>query len=160
MEDIAQHRIASKGYKYLVNEAKVIYKTTLAHTTQIRSTTDSYRFLMEHIFDMDTLECYEQFYVLYLNRRNYIKNIMHISTGNQYGTVVDVQRLVKGAIDCLAAGVIIAHNHPSGSVDPSPQDIKMSKNIELGLKYFDITLVDSMIVATTSYYSFADNEHI
>ncbi len=153
MADTALHRTTSRKFKYLVNEAQVIYKTTAYYSQKITSSKSTYDFLINNVFNPDTIECYEEFYAIYVNRANNIKNILHVSKGDGSGTVIDIQRILKAGIDCLAAGVVIAHNHPSGNIRPSSHDIAASKDIEKALLPFKIVLLDSIIVTKSNYLS-------
>ena len=72
------------------------------------------------------------------------------------GTFVDVRLLVKGALEELASSIIVFHNHPSGNLRPSQQDISLTKKIRDAAALFDIRLNDHIIVASGSYFSFHD----
>ena len=79
-----------------------------------------------------------------------------ISSGGLTATVVDVRILFKQAIERLATSIIIAHNHPSGTLKPSRADIQLTQKIKNASKLLDIQLLDHLIVADSGYYSFAD----
>jgi DNA repair protein RadC len=72
------------------------------------------------------------------------------------GTVVDIKLIAKYAIDCLASGVILAHNHPSGNLKPSNEDLAITKRIKEGLKTLDIQVLDHIILTSDGYLSFGD----
>lgn len=109
----------------------------------------------------DSLEVYESFYMLTLNRGNITTGYSMISQGGITATVVDIRIIAKIALENLATGVIIAHNHPSGRTQPSEEDIKITKKIKDALKLLDIDLLDHIILCSifpvSSYYSFADD---
>ena len=99
---------------------------------------------------------HEEFYVLYLNRGNYVKQIKRMSVGGISGTIVDKRLIFKEALDCYATGIILAHNHPSGHPNPSDQDKKLTRKlVEIG-NLMEIFVLDHLIVGRGSYYSFAD----
>jgi len=103
------------------------------------------------------IEIQESFYALFLDRANKIKGHALISVGGMTGTVVDNRILFKYAVDNLSTGLIIAHNHPSGQLKPSDQDIKVTKKIQSICELFEIALMDHIILTEESFYSFADN---
>lgn len=99
---------------------------------------------------------YEEFWVLMLNRGNKVTYKRCISQGGLAATVVDVKLLLKRAIDCLASGIILVHNHPSGNNRPSGEDDKLTQRIKKGAEYLDIKVLDHVIIAGSKYYSYND----
>ncbi len=99
---------------------------------------------------------HEEFWAVYLDRKNAIINKKQISLGGVSSTTVDTKIIFKNALDLLASGMILVHNHPSGSLKPSKQDIDLTKKIKDGSKLLDISLIDHIIIAGETYYSFAD----
>jgi len=104
----------------------------------------------------DDLEIYESVFILLLNRANITTGWAKISQGGISGSVVDIRIVCKYAIDALASGVIIAHNHPSGALMPSDADNKITKSLAAALKVLEIPLHDHVILTTEGYFSFAD----
>ena len=98
----------------------------------------------------------EEMYVLLLNRNNRILGYHQLSMGGINGTVADVRLLFATAVQSLATSVIIAHNHPSGTLNPSNADIQLTNKIKEAGKLMDISLLDHLIVTDYGYYSFAD----
>jgi len=101
----------------------------------------------------DDIEQYESCFILLLNNANTSVGYAKISQGGITGTVVDVRLIAKYAIESLATGVIMAHNHPSGNLNQSDADVNMSKKVENALKLFDISLVDSFILTKDDWKS-------
>ena len=99
---------------------------------------------------------HEEFHVMFLNRANIIIDSIRLSTGGTTGTVMDVKLIIRQAIDRLAQGLIIAHNHPSGNKQPSKADFDITKKIKEAAAIMDISLLDHIIIAGSDYYSFAD----
>lgn len=99
---------------------------------------------------------HEEFWVLFLNRANRIIEKNRISMGAVSGTVVDVRIILKLAVDKLCSSIILCHNHPSGNIKPSEADKKLTSKIKNACTYFDITLLDHIIIGDNQYYSFAD----
>lgn len=99
---------------------------------------------------------YEEFWVLMLTRRNRVRYRRCISQGGTVSTVVDVKLLLKRAIDCLAEGIVLVHNHPSGNPRPSGEDDNLTKMIKTGAEYLGIKVLDHVIIAGTESYSYND----
>lgn len=122
---------------------------------KIHSSKDSQEFIRS--FYGDDIEIYESFFILLLDRANTTIGYAKISQGGITGTVVDIRIIAKYAVDSLASSIILAHNHPSGTLKPSEQDLMLTKKIVSGLKLLDIQVLDHVILTKDSYYSFADN---
>ncbi|MBN1111467.1 MAG: DNA repair protein RadC [Bacteroidales bacterium] len=100
---------------------------------------------------------HEEFWVLFLNRANKVIDRNRISMGAVSGTIVDVRIILKMAVERLCSAIILCHNHPSGNLTPSEADKKLTTKIKSACVYFDITLLDHIIIGDNQYYSFADN---
>jgi DNA repair protein RadC len=99
---------------------------------------------------------YEVFAVLFLNRANKINHFEIISRGGITGTVADPRIILKKALEQDATSIVLSHNHPSGSLRPSRADEELTQKIKEAAKYFDIKVIDHIIVSEDGYYSFAD----
>ena len=99
---------------------------------------------------------HEEFWVLFLDRSNKIVTKERLSSGGVSATVIDIKIILKKALEKLASAIILIHNHPSGNVNPSNSDKTQTKKIKSALSLFDIELLDHLIIAGSSYYSFAD----
>lgn len=99
---------------------------------------------------------YEEFWILLLNRANTYIDHVKLSSGGINGTVVDVRLIIKASVERMATAIVLCHNHPSGSVKPSDEDISITKRIQEATKIMDIRLNDHLIIGNTKYYSFAD----
>ena len=102
------------------------------------------------------IEVFESMYLITLNQGNNIVSVTKISQGGISGTVIDIRLVAKYALEGLATSIILAHNHPSGSLKASSQDINLTKKVQAGMKLLDITLLDHLIVTREGYCSFAD----
>lgn len=100
---------------------------------------------------------HEEFWLLLLDRGNRLIERVRISQGGLHGTVADPKLIFKAALDRRASTVILAHNHPSGQLRPSEEDIRLTRKLVDGSKLLDISVADHLIVVQTGYYSFADN---
>lgn len=121
---------------------------------KITSSRDAYTYIRN--FYADDIHIFESVFILLMNRGNETIGFAKISQGGISGTVVDIRIIMKYAIDSLASGVIMAHNHPSGQLNASPQDISITKKLREGLTWMDISLLDSMIITDQYYTSLAD----
>ena len=121
---------------------------------KIISSNDAFKVIKQFYFD--DIDIFESFFILCLNRNNQTIAYAKISQGGVAGTVVDIKLIAKYAIDCLASGVILAHNHPSGNLKPSNEDLAITKRIKEGLKILDISVLDHLILTSQGYLSFGD----
>jgi len=99
---------------------------------------------------------HEVFAVAYLNQANRINHLEIISKGGITGTVADPRVILKKAILEDAVSLIVCHNHPSGSLQPSRADQELTRKLKEAAKLFDISLFDHIIVSESGYFSFAD----
>ena len=121
---------------------------------KIVSSKDAFKVIKQFYFD--DIDIFESFFILCLNRNNQTIAYAKISQGGVTGTVVDIKLIAKYAIDCLASGVILAHNHPSGNLKPSNEDLAITKKVKEGLKILDIQVLDHLILTSQGYLSFGD----
>ena len=119
---------------------------------QITNSRESYKILLPYLSDLQT----EEFWAIYLNQNNRVLGKSKLSSGGINQSVVDVRILFKSALEHLATGIIIAHNHPSGNLKPSSEDLKITKQIAEAGKILNIQLLDHLIIAQNAYFSFAD----
>lgn len=117
----------------------------------IKTPEDAYNCIRQFYFD--DLELFESFFLMMTDKANKTIAYVKISQGGVSGTVVDPKIIAKYAIDSLCSGVILAHNHPSGMLKPSSDDIAIVRKITVGLKLFEIEVLDSLIIADKDYYS-------
>ncbi|TCZ75030.1 RadC family protein [Flaviaesturariibacter aridisoli] len=99
---------------------------------------------------------HEVFAVLYLNRANRVNRFEIVSEGGITGTVADPRIILRRALEEDAVGLILCHNHPSGNLRPSRADEELTVKIREAARFFDIRLLDHLIVSTDGYFSFAD----
>ena len=106
------------------------------------------------------IETREEMYVLFLNRNNKILGYHILSMGGITGTVADVRLLYAVALKSLATNIILAHNHPSGNLQPSQSDKVLTQKVKEAGQLMDITLLDHLIISNEGYYSFSDEGQI
>jgi DNA repair protein RadC len=125
----------------------------VAELKKITSSQDVYRVFLSLLSD----KAHEEFWVLFLNRANHIIGKEKISSGGITGTVADVKLIVKSALERLASGIVLVHNHPSGHLAPSQADIQLTEKTKAAAKLLDIQVLDHLIVSNRGFYSFADS---
>ena len=143
---------------YKVNEIKLSYqeKMGMSKMPAINSSKDASTLIFKH-WDHGTIGVQESFKVLLLNNANKVKGIYQLSTGSMTGTLVDIRILCAVIIKSLSVGVILTHNHPSGKLNPSEADKQLTQKIKKAASFFDVTVLDHLIIAPDgNYYSFAD----
>lgn len=126
---------------------------TINDELRIKSSNDVFVIFQPLLGDLS----YEEFWILFLNRSNRIISRLKISQGGISGTITDVRLIMKRAIELLASSIIVCHNHPSGNRDPSEADRRITTKIKEAAAFFDIALLDHLVVTDNGYYSFADN---
>lgn len=99
---------------------------------------------------------HEVFAVLFLNRANRINHVEVISSGGMSGTVADPRLILRKALEERAVNIILCHNHPSGNLKPSVADRQLTEKIREAARFFDIVVLDHVIVSQDGYFSFAD----
>ena len=119
---------------------------------QIRGSNDAANYIRPLIGDLH----HEEFWVMYLNRRNSIIFSNKLSQGGMTGTVIDVRLVLKSALEKYATSMIFAHNHPSGNLDPSDADKKITRQLKEAAAIMEIPVIDHIIVTQSGYFSFAD----
>jgi DNA repair protein RadC len=120
--------------------------------TVVRTSRDIAQYLQATLKDYN----YEVFAVVFLNRANKINHFEIISKGGITGTVADPRIILKKALEEDATSIVLCHNHPSGNLQPSRADEELTKKIKEAANYFDIKIIDHIIVSEEGFYSFAD----
>jgi DNA repair protein RadC len=142
-----------------VSEVQLTYKNRVkaSDRKKITCSRDAYEIFMEN-WNAEIIEFVEEFKILLMNRSNAVLGILEISKGGISGTVTDVRVIFQAAIKGNASGIICAHNHPSGNLNPSESDTRLTQKLKEAGNLMDIQLLDHLILSTDGeYYSFADN---
>ena len=113
--------------------------------------------LFRKIWDVDSLPVYESVIAIFLNRQNNTIGWLKVSQGGLTGSVIDVRLILATALNCLASGIIMCHNHPSGNLQPSEQDVAMTKKLKQSGEIMDIIVLDHLILTEESYFSMTEN---
>ena len=103
---------------------------------------------------------HEEFWIIYLNNSNKVLQKNQLSKGGITGTLVDVRLALKMALEVGAVGLILAHNHPSGTLKPSEADKNLTQKLKMAAQSLDIKVLDHLIITESSYFSFADESLI
>ncbi|MGG7467628.1 RadC family protein [Chryseobacterium arthrosphaerae] len=119
----------------------------------IGNSNDAYLLLKNQLSDLRT----EEFWAIFLNNSNKVIHLSQLTQGGISQSVVDVRVLFKTALDHFSTGVIIAHNHPSGSLKPSREDLNITQKIKEAGNTLSIQLLDHLIITQDSYFSFSDS---
>ncbi|WP_430907711.1 RadC family protein [Maribacter sp. 2-571] len=119
---------------------------------QVNSSREAFEVLLPTLGDLE----HEEFWILYLNNANKILLSAQLSKGGLTGTLVDVRLVMKKALELGAVALILAHNHPSGSLRPSKADKEVTQRLKKGASALDIKVLDHLIVTQKDYFSFAD----
>jgi DNA repair protein RadC len=127
-------------------------KSALQEKMRITGSHDVYSLFQPVLGDLT----HEEFWILLLNRANRVLDNIRISQGGISGTVIDVRIILKHALDRLASAMILCHNHPSGNLKPSEADMKITSKISDSCRTMDLQLLDHLIIADNSYFSFSD----
>ncbi|KKM75356.1 hypothetical protein LCGC14_1391100 [marine sediment metagenome] len=121
-------------------------------TTKIGSSRDAFNLLQPRIGDL----AHEEFWILYLNNANKVLHSALLSKGGLTGTLVDVRIVMRQALELGAVALVLAHNHPSGTLRPSKGDRDVTTKVKQAALALDITILDHIIVTEKDYFSFAD----
>lgn len=127
-------------------------KSELGDHYKIKDSKDVYLYLKSQMEDLN----YEEFWILLLDRSNKVIGQELISKGGVAGTLVDAKMVFKPAIERFASHIILSHNHPSGNLTPSHQDISLTKKLKQAGQHLDITVLDHVIITGHGFYSFSD----
>jgi len=140
-----------------VSEINISYhpKIPINKRAKVASSSDAYNYFLE-VFDPSVMNIKEEAAVLYLNRGGRVVGVYKLSSGGITGTVVDIRLILGIALKSLTCGIILAHTHPSGELNPSKADIELTQRLKEAAKIMEISLLDHLILSTEAFYSFAD----
>lgn len=142
-------------------EISIKYKgTKKSELRKITSSTDIYE-VCKLLFNENTIEWTEEVILICLSRANKILGYYKVSNGGVTGTFLDPKVIFTIALNCAGStNIIMAHNHPSGNLDPSVQDDSITEKIKNAGKLLDIQLLDHLIITSEGYYSYMDEGKI
>jgi len=126
--------------------------TDMATPDMITSSRDAYNIIRPFMLDL----AHEEFWILLLNQNNKVLGKELISKGGVTGTMADPKIIFSAALRYSAASIMLTHNHPSGNLKPSQQDIELTKKMTSAGRLLDIKVLDHLIITDSGFYSFAD----
>jgi len=141
----------------LVAEIQLVYHNTVkpSQMPKVTCSKDAYDILIAS-WDLGKINLVEQCKVLLLNRGNKVLGICEISSGGMAGTIVDIKLVFAAALKTAASGIIIAHNHPSGNLTASREDLTYTTKLKLAGELLDLPLLDHIIISSEGFISLVD----
>lgn len=142
-----------------VNEIQISYKDRITSPFwhKISSSKDASELLYTH-WNNNTIEVQESFKIMLPNNSNKVKGIYQLSQVGITGTMIDLRILFAVVLKTLSVAIILTHNHPSGKLQASEADIRLTEKIKKAAELFDVKVLDHLIIAPNGeYYSFSDN---
>ncbi len=140
---------------YKVGEVELTYKSTTKKRNKIHCSKDAYKVLLP-TYKEGTI-CYKEYFkVLFLNQANQALGYTLIAEGGLTTTDADVRVILQAALLTNSVTLILAHNHPSGNLKPSQEDMKLTKQVKDAAQLMRIRILDHLILTDVGYYSFAD----
>ena len=127
-----------------------------AERAQIKGSKDAANYIRPMIGDL----FHEEFWVIFANRQNQVLSTRKLSMGGMTGTVIDVRLVIKSALDLHATGMIFCHNHPSGNLQPSDADKKITRQLTEAGKMLEIPVIDHLILTEADFFSMADEGYL
>lgn len=141
-----------------IAEVELIYKGKGDFARPVIETAQDAYVLLRNNWDSNKLELVEQFKILLLDTNGECLGIAELASGNITSCLVDSRLVFATALKARAVSLILAHNHPSGSLKPSNHDIKLTRKLTEGGILLDVTVSDHLIVTRKGYYSFANEK--
>lgn len=138
-----------------VAEIMVSYRPEKTIDFKLEKSRESFELILNN-WDEDKIQMQEEVKLILLNRSNKVLGIYSLATGGITSCVVDVRLILSVALKTLATGLIIVHNHPSGNINPSADDRKITEQLKSACKIMGIQLLDHLIITKEDYFSFAD----
>lgn len=128
-------------------------KQGISQKKEISNSNDAYLLFKDELSDLRT----EEFWAIFLNQSNRVVHMAQLTQGGISQSIVDIRILFKTAFDHFGTGIIVAHNHPSGNLKPSREDLDITQKIKEAGKILGIQLLDHLIITQNSYFSFSDD---
>lgn len=161
---LSRHTVKSLSQYKGIGEAKAItllaalelgkrrVSSDIRKDPEICCSKDAYDLMYMHLHSQQ----YEQFWTIFLDRKNKVLRKEQIGAGGLTATIADPNKIMRIALEEYATGMILCHNHPSGNLRPSRDDISLTEKIKAAAALFNIVVLDHIIVGDNDYYSFAD----
>ena len=138
-----------------ISEVQVSYDPNILRKLHLENSRKSFELMLDQ-WQHNTIEMQEEVKVILLNRTNKVLGIYSLAKGGITACVVDVRIILSVALKTLATGIIMVHNHPSGNLKPSQDDLNITKKLKEACNILDIALLDHLIITKDDYFRFAD----
>ena len=140
-----------------VAEVELIYHSKVKPSERriVKKSSEVYQLLLD-CWNKDTLELQEEAKVIYLNSSGGVLGIYHLSKGGMTSASMDPKLIFTAALKISATSIILAHNHPSGTIKPSKADLELTQKLQDGGDLLDIKVLDHLIITPDQYFSFVD----
>lgn len=139
-----------------LNEIQVSYQTDNIEKQTIINSNTAFKIFLD-FWNISTIELLEEFNVMYLNQANKVLGLYNLSKGGINQCTVDIRHIYSIALKVNASAIIVAHNHPSGNLNPSAEDRKITSQIAAAGEILNIKLLDHLIITKHDYYSLVEN---
>lgn len=145
-----------------VSEVKLTYTNNIKSSERfsVKQSSDLYKFLLDYVYNPDTILLCESFKLILLSSANKVLGYCSMFEGGTGSTIADIKMIMQAALLSNASAIIISHNHPSGQLEPSREDINLTDKIKQACDVFAIRFLDHVIVTDEGYYSFTDEGRI
>lgn len=140
-------------------EISVSYSTKNNNKIKLINCRDTFELILSN-WNLEIIEFQEECKIILVNRANCVLGIYELSKGGISGTVVDLRIILSVALKCNASGIILVHNHPSGNLQPSESDRKITRKLKDACNLFEISLIDHFIISKTNFFSFTQDGFI
>lgn len=140
----------------ILNEIQVIYKTESVEKPTIDNSHTAFKLFLNS-WNMDNIELLEEFKVMFLNQANKVLGVYSLSKGGINQCTVDIRHIYSIALKVNASAIIVAHNHPSGNLKPSREDLKITSQIASAGEILNIKLLDHLIITEVDYFSIEES---
>ena len=147
--------VPNSAYQVSKIDLVFVQKGIIKDRPCVKSSHDAYD-IFKSVWDDNHIDMVEEFKVAYLNRSNYVLSIFELSRGGITGTVADPRHIITAGLQQNSVSMILAHNHPSGGLKASKADEDLTQKISHAAKFFDMKVLDHVIMSREGYYSFAD----
>lgn len=142
---------------FSVTEVELVYRNKVNPCDRPKLTSSQHVYdVLLSAWDQNKIELMEQFSILLLDRSNHCLGVSLISTGGVSACAIDPKIIFATALKGRASALILAHNHPSGNLNPSPEDKRLTQKLVEGGKVLDISVLDHLIITPRGFRSFAD----
>lgn len=151
-------RLAELRVSYRRSRDRRVKREKIEETPFVIRDSKSCEMYLRQVWNQDTIELREEFIVLCLNSAHEVLGWINIASGGLSATVVDPRIIFGVALQTVSASIVVAHNHPSGSPIPSPQDVAVTRQLRDAGKLIGVAVLDHLIITHGDYFSFADSD--